>query len=67
MKVFLKSRSENYIVHPVFALKKSSLNYRAVDISFRRAATKILKSWQNSPLSLSWVHSEREQALERYF
>jgi hypothetical protein len=32
-------------------LKKSSLDYRAVGISFRRTATQILKSWSNAPLA----------------
>ncbi|UCF86501.1 MAG: hypothetical protein JSV50_22020 [Desulfobacteraceae bacterium] len=34
-------------------LKKSSLDYRAVGISFRRAATHILKSWSNALLPLN--------------
>ena len=34
-------------------LKKASLDYRAVDISFRRAATQILKSSSNAPLALN--------------
>jgi hypothetical protein len=34
------------------AFKKSSLDYRAMDISFRRAATQILESLSNAPLAL---------------
>ncbi|UCF83211.1 MAG: hypothetical protein JSV50_18860 [Desulfobacteraceae bacterium] len=34
-------------------MKKLSFDYRAVGISFRRAATQILKSLSNAPLSLN--------------
>jgi hypothetical protein len=36
----------------VWRFEKSSLDYRTVDISFRRATTQILKSSSNAPLAL---------------
>jgi hypothetical protein len=43
-------------------LKKSSLDYRAEDISFRRAATQILKSLSNASLALNRGVEQAEKA-----
>ncbi|UCF85689.1 MAG: hypothetical protein JSV50_08670 [Desulfobacteraceae bacterium] len=42
-------------------MKKSSFDYRAVGVSFRRAATQILESLSNAPLSLN---RDVEQAVQ---
>jgi hypothetical protein len=38
------------------------MDYRAADISFRRAATQILKSWSNAPLALYRGVEQAEKA-----
>ncbi|UCF83209.1 MAG: hypothetical protein JSV50_18845 [Desulfobacteraceae bacterium] len=43
-------------------MKKSSLDYRAVDISFRRAATEILRSLSNAPLAMYRGVEQAEKA-----
>ncbi|UCF82112.1 MAG: hypothetical protein JSV50_12975 [Desulfobacteraceae bacterium] len=43
-------------------MKKSPLDYRAVDISFRRAATQILRRSSNAPLALYRGGEQAEKA-----
>ncbi|UCF83055.1 MAG: hypothetical protein JSV50_18010 [Desulfobacteraceae bacterium] len=43
-------------------MKKLSLDYRTVDISFRRSATQILQSSSNAPLALNRGVKQAEKA-----